>query len=331
MVVRRFFAVALAAAQYVSALADNPPKPQAHVIATGVWMIPGGILSGREPDGNTYIFDAPQGLIVMDTGRHKWHRQAILDFAKARGKPVAAVVNSHWHLDHVSGNPDLKAAFPGMKVFASAAIKGALSGFLAKSAADARHYLESGKLPPETAEDVRNDIATSENGNALLPDVVIDKSAMRAIAGKFLVVNLASNAATDGDVWVFDPVTKVAAVGDLVTLPAPFLDTACPAGWSKALDVIEKSPFRSILPGHGAIMTRTQFETYHGAFQTLLACSASHRDAGACAADWTKSVRGLLTAASQSSKQAQAMTLYYVKDVLRSHGGKSADCKTSFT
>jgi glyoxylase-like metal-dependent hydrolase (beta-lactamase superfamily II) len=327
VLVQLFFAVALAAAPLAGALADSTPKPEARAIATGVWMIQGGILPNREPDGNTYIFDAPKGLIVMDTGRHKWHRQAILDFAKARGKPIAAVVNSHWHLDHVSGNPDLRATYPGMKVYASDAVKGALSGFLAKSATAGRRYLDSGKLPPETAEDVREDIATTENGRALFPDVVIDKSATRTVAGKSLLVNLAPNAATDGDVWVFDPVTRVAAVGDLVTLPAPFLDTACAAGWSKALDVIDKTPFKSILPGHGAIMNRAQFDTYRGAFVALVACSGSHRDANACAADWTKSVRDLLGAASQSAKQAQEMTVYYIKDVLRAHGGKSAECK----
>src|SRR6185436_9481024 len=117
------------------------------------------------------------------------------------------------------------------------------TGFLAKSAASAQGYLDSGKLPPETAEDVRNDIATFHNGAALRPDVVIDTSAARTIAGKRLAVNLAPNAATDGDVWVYDSATRIAAVGDLVTLPVPFLDTACSAGWSKALARIAATPF----------------------------------------------------------------------------------------
>jgi glyoxylase-like metal-dependent hydrolase (beta-lactamase superfamily II) len=327
MLIRLILIMGLAAAPSTAVSADSLRKPHAHVIATGVWMIPGGIPPNREPDGNTYIFDAPNGLIVMDTGRHRSHRQAILDFAKARGGRIAAVVNSHWHLDHVSGNPALKAAYPGMKVYATDAIKGALSGFLAKSAAESRHYLKSGKLPPETAEDVRNDIATTENGKALFPDVVINKSAARIIAGKSLQVNLAPNAATEGDVWVFDPVTKLAAVGDLVTLPAPFLDTACSAGWSQALAAIDKTPFKSVLPGHGAVMTRTQFRTHRKAFNALITCSASTRDANECAADWTKNVRDLLRATSQNPKQATGMTAYYVKDVLRAHGGNSAECK----
>jgi glyoxylase-like metal-dependent hydrolase (beta-lactamase superfamily II) len=308
-----------------TALADDTTPPQPQLVAPGVWLIPGGIRPNREPDGNTVVFSAPAGLIVMDTGRHAWHRQAILDFALAQGKPIAAIVNSHWHLDHVSGNPALRAAYPELKVYASNAIDDALTGFLAKSAADAKSYLGGGKLPPQMAQDVRGDIATYQNGPALKPDVVIDRSATRTIAGKALAVNLAPNAATAGDVWVYDPATRVAAVGDLVTLPAPFLDTACSAGWSRALAQIARTPFKMLLPGHGGPMTRAQFGTYRTAFDALLVCSASARDATECAADWAKAVADLPGAGSPA--QAQGMTAYYVKDVLRAHDGNSGECK----
>jgi glyoxylase-like metal-dependent hydrolase (beta-lactamase superfamily II) len=327
MLARLFLAAGAAFALSVPAIADATPKPEAQSIATGIWMIPGSLLPGRQPDGNTIIFDAPGGLIVMDTGRHKWHRDAILQFAKRRGKPIAGIVNSHWHLDHVSGNPDIRAAYPRLTVYGSNAINDALKGFLPKSAADARSYLDSGKLLPETAEDVRNDMATIANGKALLPDVVIDRSAARTIAGKSLIVNLAANAASAGDVWVFDPATKVVAAGDLVTLPAAFLDTACPPGWSKVLDEIDKTPFTMVIPGHGAPMTRAQFGIYRRAFDSLVDCSASAREATACATDWTNSVQGLLGEGPPGPKQAQEMTAYYVKDVLRPHGGKSAECR----
>ena len=139
----------------------EPPQPQARPVAEGVWLIPGGLPANREPDGNTVIFDDGQGgLVVMDTGRHLWHRAAILAFAKARRAPIVAIVNSHWHLDHVSGNADLKAAYPGVRVYASRAIDEALTGFLAKSAADSQAYLAPGKAPPEMQEDIRADMAT---------------------------------------------------------------------------------------------------------------------------------------------------------------------------
>ncbi|MBI1330726.1 MAG: MBL fold metallo-hydrolase [Alphaproteobacteria bacterium] len=311
----------------IAAHAETPPAPQAKSIAKDVWLIPGGFLPDRQPDGNTVIFDGPKGLIVMDTGRHLWQRQAILDFAKAHHKPIAAIVNSHWHLDHVSGNPDLKRAYPGAKVFASNAIDDALTGFLARSAKGAEDYLKSGDVPADTAEDIRNDIATWKNGAALKPDVVVSKSATRTIAGKSLQVNLAPNAATDGDVWVYDPASKVVATGDLVTLPAPFLDTACPKGWSDALGKVEATPFVTAIPGHGAPMTRADIATYHKAFDAFIACAASDRDAKECAEGWAKDAGALLGSDEATQKKAKGMAMYYAKDVLRAHGGKSAECK----
>jgi glyoxylase-like metal-dependent hydrolase (beta-lactamase superfamily II) len=88
-------------------LPDTLPRPQAEVLAPGVWLIRGGFLPNRQPDGNTIVFRGPRGLTVMDTGRHRWQRQAILDFADSLHQPIVAIINSHWLLDHVSGNPDL--------------------------------------------------------------------------------------------------------------------------------------------------------------------------------------------------------------------------------
>jgi glyoxylase-like metal-dependent hydrolase (beta-lactamase superfamily II) len=294
--------------------------PKAQPVAKDVWLIPGSFLPGRQPDGNTVIFKAPRGLIVMDTGRHLWQREAILDFARDQHIGVAAIVNSHWHLDHVSGNPDIRRAFPKLTVYASNAIDDALAGFLKRSATDARTYLDSGKLPPETAEDVRGDIATFENGKALRPDVVIDRSATRVVAGRSLKVNFAPNAATGGDVWVYDPATRVVATGDLVTLPAPFLDTACPSGWRKALAAIEAAPFTIAIPGHGAPMTRAEFALYRKAFDDFVDCAAG--EAKDCAARWASATAAL----PGDHKRASGMADDYVA-LLRAHGGKSAECR----
>ncbi|WP_421931198.1 MBL fold metallo-hydrolase [Phenylobacterium sp.] len=304
------------------------PKPAAQAVAPGVWLIPGGIPPRRQPDGNTVIFTGPKGLVVMDTGRHAWQRQAILDFATAQGRPIAAIVNSHWHLDHVSGNPDLRRAYPAARVYASSAIDKALTGFLAKSAEDGRAYLKAGELPRETLEDIAGDIATVEAGAALRPDVVVTGSEARKLAGLRLAVNLAPNAATAGDVWLYDPASRVAAVGDLVTLPAPFLDTACPAGWRRALDQVWATPFTILVPGHGAPMTRAQFGLYRQAFAAVIDCAASAETKAACAAAWTRTVQPLLGRDPADLRRAQGMTEYYVGDVLRAPGEKAA-CQTA--
>lgn len=314
------------AALFILAATPAPPQPQA--LAKGVWLIPGGIVPDRQPDGNTVVFAGPTGLVVVDTGRHGWHRQAILDFAAARRLPIVAIVNSHWHLDHVSGNPDLRRAYPRLKVYASSAIDGALTGFLPRSAADGRQYLNDPGLPAATLEDLRADLATIDNGQALRPDVVIDQSGVRRLAGLRLQINLAPNAATDGDVWLYDPKSRVAAVGDLVTLPAPFLDTACPQGWKAALDQVWATPFVTLIPGHGRPMTRPEFDLYRTAFNAFLDCAASDREAKTCATDWAAKVGPLLDPGDLEQRRARGMAAYYV-DMLRKNGGKAPDCKAA--
>ncbi len=59
-------------------------------IAPGVDLIPGAFVPNGQPDGNSVIFRAPEGLVVMDTGRHVEHTQKILDYAKTVGLPIQA-------------------------------------------------------------------------------------------------------------------------------------------------------------------------------------------------------------------------------------------------
>lgn len=317
-------AVCMAADGSLAAATDPPVQAPAAEVASGVWLIPGGFPPGREPDGNTVVLAGPGGLIVLDTGRHAWHRQAILDFAKGRGAPVAAIVNSHWHLDHTSGNAAIRRAYPDAHVYASRAVERALKGFLPRSADDDRQYLASGKVQGGLADDLRSDIAAIEDSAALIPDAPVAASRTMTLAGLRLRVNLARNAATGGDVWLYEPTERVAAVGDLVTLPAPFLDTACPAGWRAALDEIWATPFQIAVPGHGPPLSRTQFATWRTAFDALIDCAAGDRDKQQCAADWTAAVRPMLEPGDIGGR-AQQLTADYV-DLLRKNGGKSPYC-----
>jgi glyoxylase-like metal-dependent hydrolase (beta-lactamase superfamily II) len=288
-------------------------------------MIPGGIRPNRQPDGNSVILEAPEGLVVVDTGRHAWHREAILSLARAKKKDIVAIVNTHWHLDHVSGNPDLRAAHPGLRVHSSAAIDGALTGFLPASAADSAAYLDDPKIPEETREDIRADLLTIQNGGALKPDVVIAASGTTALGGLALRISFVPDAVTAGDVWLYDPTRRVAVLGDLVTLPAPFFDTACPQGWKAALDAVASTPFEVAIPGHGAPMTRAQFLLYQSAFESFIECSGSTSAGDECAARWADSIRSLLGDDPLEHERAQGMAAYYV-DLLRANGGRSKHC-----
>lgn len=283
-------------------------------------FVPGGIEPGRQPDGNSVLIEGPTGVVVFDTGRHAAHAEAIL--AAAAGKPVVAIVNSHWHLDHVSGNLRLKAAFPQARVYASNAIDAALTGFLANGAKDGQAAIDSGKLPAGLAEDVRGDVATVAMGRKLRPDIVIAYSQVIPLAGRPLAVGLAPHAATAGDVWLFDPGARRVIAGDLVTLPAPFLDTACPEGWEKALDTIQALDFTSLVPGHGPVMSREDFTAWHLAFTGFLDCANGERPMETCAGGWMNAARRWLS--EQEAADFAGMAGYY-GELIRS-GRLSKNC-----
>lgn len=299
------------------------PAPQG--VATGVWMVPGGIPPDRQPDGNSVIFDAPAGLIVVDTGRHSWQREAILALARAQQKKIVAIVNTHWHLDHVTGNPDLRAAYPDLTVYASDAIDAALTDFFPASVKESAGYLDDPQIPQETRDDIRGDLLTIQNGAALKPDQVISESGTMTLGGRRLRLNLARDAATAGDVWLYDEQSRVAVLGDLVTLPAPFLDTACPEGWKVALQQVAATPFEVAIPGHGGAMTRAQFLLYQAAFEAFIACSNSVRPQDECATSWADSIRTLLAEDPPEQQRAREMAGYYV-GMLRANGGRSKYC-----
>jgi glyoxylase-like metal-dependent hydrolase (beta-lactamase superfamily II) len=288
----------------------------ASLIAPGTYLVEGEATANRQPDGNSIVIVAPKGLIVFDTGRHKEHVQQVLDFARGQNRPIAAIINSHWHLDHVGGNPRLRAAFPDIRVYASSAIDAARGGFLADYRAHLVTELASSAKKPEAQESIRAEIALIDQGAALGPTDVIAKSAPLSIAGRALQLHLESHAVTAGDVWVFDPETRVLLAGDLVTLPAPFFESACPARWRAALAHLEKAPFDRLVPGHGAPMHRQEFTVYRKAFSNLLDCAAGNTAKNDCMDGWLSDASALFHS-SQEASYARTLIGYYLDNYLR--------------
>jgi glyoxylase-like metal-dependent hydrolase (beta-lactamase superfamily II) len=131
-----------------------------------------------------------------------------------------------------------------------------------------------------------------------------------------LQLHLESHAVTAGDVWVFDPETRVLVAGDLVTLPAPFFESACPARWRASLAHLEKVPFDWLVPGHGAPMHKPQFSAYRKAFSNLLACAAGDAGKDACMDGWISDA-ALLLVDSKDRSYARTLIGYYVDNYLR--------------
>lgn len=299
------FAILLATSSVSSRPAARSP---------GWHLIPGRFEPGRQPDGNSVFLEAPDGLILIDTGRHPAHQHKLLAYARSRGRPIAAIVNSHWHLDHSGGNAEIRAAFPRASLYASNAVDGALAGFFPASRASAERYLESGRAPAEQAEEIKGDFAAMDDPASLRPTRPVTESGRIRIAGRLLEVNLAPMAATEGDVWIYDSKERIVIAGDLVVASVPFLDTACPEGWRKALDSIAARRFTTLIPGHGEPMSRAQFLVWRGAYGNLLDCAASDRSKEQCVAGWTRDAAAFIPA---GDRRISEMVAYYIDTRLR--------------
>jgi len=283
----------------------------------GYHLIPGRVpLDWQGPDGNTIVLDAPHGLIVVDTGRSPQHAQAILDYAKSQGKPIAAIFNSHWHLDHTTGNHDLRQAYPEAQVYATTAIEGALAGFLGGGREQADKTLADPKVPGPQKAQIRRGRYRTDNPDTLRPTRPVTQTGPVSIAGRELDLHVARFAATEADLWIYDPKAKVAMVGDLVVDIVPFMDTACADGWAKALDAVAAVPFTTLVPGHGPVMDRTDFLTWKTAFNNLLSCARSDADKKLCIAGWQKDAAKLIDEAHR--EYVAAALDYYIDTRLRS-------------
>ena len=305
---------ALSAACAPAAMPSSPIK-----------LIAGSFTPSRQPDGNTVIFEDATGLIVIDTGRHLDHQARILAYAKERGKPVRAIVNTHWHLDHSGGNQELRQIHPGAKLYTSYAVIGALEGFLARSLAAARAKLADPKVSAADKAEIKLGVDAITNRKDLVPDIAVTGDMTLPHAGKGLELHLASHAATEGDTWIYDPDTRTLVAGDLVVLPIPFFDTACAEGWRRALDALSKVPFTSLVPGHGPVLTRGQFELYRKAFDRLIDCSEGSAAAETCILGWQQDAAPLLRTGADREAVRPYLS-YYLREVLRAPAKQAEYC-----
>ncbi|MFC4048098.1 MBL fold metallo-hydrolase [Actinomadura syzygii] len=117
---RRFLAASSAAACAIVPVAGcssdgertAPPAKKAE---------PGRFASSNPGSVNTYWIRAPEGLILVDTLRTPADARTALAQIKKTGEPVAAILLTHSHPDHVGGAGALHQAFPKAPVYASKA------------------------------------------------------------------------------------------------------------------------------------------------------------------------------------------------------------------
>lgn len=211
---------------------------QAQMVAPGIYVFLGKDENFSRDNGgnivNTGFIIGSDGVIVIDSGPSKRYAEAQLaEIRRLTTLPVREVLITHAHPDH----------FLGDQVYADATIAA---------------------LPATTKTIREQGEALSDNLYRLVGGwmaetrvVVPTQPAVPGtvtIAGRALRL-IATAGHTDGDLMVFDPQTKTLFTGDLVfnnrALTTPNADLP---KWLAALDAIDAIDFKTLVPGHGAVI-----------------------------------------------------------------------------
>jgi glyoxylase-like metal-dependent hydrolase (beta-lactamase superfamily II) len=216
-------------------------------------------------DLNVGVVLGESGALVVDTrASHREADQLVEELKTLTRLPLAWVVNTHWHWDHVFGN----SRFGGADIWGHRLCREALVERPGEMIQGALDWLrEDGDMLADEIEHVV----------IVPPGLVFDEAATIDLGGRNVELTYHGLAHTDADIVIRVPDSGVAFFGDLLEQGAPpnFGDSY-PLAWPHTLSAAMSSWDGLIVPGHGDVMTPaeagTQFEELKGVARVVRSC-----------------------------------------------------------
>jgi glyoxylase-like metal-dependent hydrolase (beta-lactamase superfamily II) len=216
-------------------------------------------------------------VLVFDTSTRPSDARAILsEIRKLSPRPVRAVVNSHWHPDHWSGNEVYAAAFPDLDIIATEEtleyMRNAAPAWpnrfklnVARGQAELDKAIASGQNPdgtPFTAADRARDeaellryrdfAAEAATVKRTYPTLTYrDALTLRRGGREIRLISVTGDAR--GTTVMYLPKERVLVTGDVVVYPVPY-STPSPSQRIKDLRMLRALEVDVLIPGHGPAM-----------------------------------------------------------------------------
>ena len=244
-------------------------------LGEGIWEIRHPDAPDGFPQGNTTVIAGDKAVLVVDSCLlPSSARQDIEQIRKWTQKPVAWLVNTHWHFDHTLGNATYAAAFPGLQIVAQEETKKMIERF--NPGAVQRYptrqqrfqkMLDSGKDQDgkPLTEAFRTDlqkalaglgpvVAEFKDAQQLPATVGFDHQLTIDLGNREVQVRFLGRGNTAGDTVVWLPKEKLLAAGDLLDHPVPYFFGGYPVDLISTLRRVAELGAQTIVPGHGDVL-----------------------------------------------------------------------------
>jgi cyclase len=266
--------------------AENGPKHtyQTVQVADGVVAFIASESNTGIVSGNCIAVIGDDGVLVVDSTSFPSHaRKIIAEIRQRTNQPIRFLVHTHWHPDHILGDGEFRAAFPGVAIVSTSFTQKAIAELAPKYiksnaeqgaayGASLRKHVQEGKdddgKPLTDADkkyflDYANsiDFAVPEykQYQTILPNVAFDDSLTIRLGKREVRLLFLGRGNTTGDAVIFVPDAGVVMTGDLLVAPTPYSYGSFLTDWIKTLAKVKALGATSIVPGHGPVEHDTAY------------------------------------------------------------------------
>jgi cyclase len=250
-------------------------------LAEGVYAVIRQDLPGLMVDANNVFIINDDDVIVVDAnGAPSITKEVLAALRKLTDKPVKYVINTHWHDDHIIGNPVYREAFPAVEFIGHARMREYLpnqgatnrKNFLTQAPKfleylrgllEKNQSLTGAALTEEERASLRSDtrladwvLSEGPKTQLTLPTLTVEERLTLHRGNRVIEIRHLGRGHTAGDLVVHLPKEGIVVTGDLVVWPVPLVggEQSHIGDWSATLERVRELRPTTIVPGHGPVL-----------------------------------------------------------------------------